>query len=60
MERKGIVTFGGNPLTLAGNEVKVGDKAPEFTVIDKDLSEVRHLRGFIQEMSERSWDPYFE
>jgi len=40
MERKGIVTFSGNPLTLAGNEVKVGDKAPAFKVIDKDLSEV--------------------
>jgi len=51
MERKGIVTFDRNPLTLAGDEVKVGDK---------DLSKVRLLRGFIQEMSERSWDPYFE
>jgi len=40
MERKGMVTFAGNPLTLIGNEVKVGDKAPSFTVLDKDLSEV--------------------
>jgi thiol peroxidase len=31
MERKGIVTFAGNPLSLVGNEVKVGDRAPEFT-----------------------------
>ena len=32
MERKGVVTFKGNPLTLRGDEVKVGDKAPPFTV----------------------------
>ena len=41
MERKGIVTFRGNPLSLTGNEVKVGDKAPPFAVLDKDLNEVR-------------------
>ena len=38
MERKGIITFNGDPLTLAGNEVKVGDKAPDFTVAANDLS----------------------
>jgi len=32
MERKGIVTIHGNSLTLIGSELKVGDKAPEFTV----------------------------
>ena len=32
-ERKDVVTLGGNPLTLIGNEVKVGDKAPGFTVL---------------------------
>lgn len=31
----------GNPLTLAGNEVKVGDKAPEFEVIDNSLAPVK-------------------
>jgi thiol peroxidase len=41
MERKGVVTFAGNPLTLTGNEMKVGDKAPDFNAVDKDLSEVR-------------------
>jgi thiol peroxidase len=41
MERKGVITIGGKPLTLTGNEVKVGDKAPDFTAVDKDLSEVR-------------------
>jgi thiol peroxidase len=41
MERKGIVTVKGNPVTLIGAEVKVGDKAPDFTVLDRDLKEVR-------------------
>lgn len=41
MERKGMITFMGNPLTLVGNEVKAGDKAPSFTVLEKDLSEVK-------------------
>ena len=39
MERKGIITFKGNPLTLTGNEMKVGDKAPDFTVLDGELKE---------------------
>ncbi|QFT90186.1 putative thiol peroxidase [Bacillus sp. THAF10] len=34
------VTFKGNPMTLVGNEVKVGDKAPNFSVLANDLSEV--------------------
>lgn len=34
------VTFKGNPVTLIGNEVKVGDKAPDFKVLANDLSEV--------------------
>ncbi len=34
------VTFAGNPVTLIGNEVKVGDKAPNFTVLANDLSAV--------------------
>ena len=36
--RKGIVTMGGNPVTLLGNEIKVGDKGPDFTVLKGDLS----------------------
>lgn len=40
MERTGIVTFAGNSLTLVGNEVKVGDKAPQFTVLDKELKPI--------------------
>ncbi|KMY55059.1 peroxidase [Bacillus sp. FJAT-27231] len=34
------VTFKGNPVTLVGNEVKVGDQAPDFKVLATDLSEV--------------------
>jgi len=39
------VKMKGKPLTLAGEEVKVGDKAPDFTVIDNDLNEV-HWSGY--------------
>lgn len=41
MEKKGAVTFRGNPLTLIGNPVKIGDKVPPFTALDKDLMPVR-------------------
>lgn len=34
------VTFKGNPVTLVGNEVKVGQKAPNFSVLANDLSTV--------------------
>lgn len=34
------VTFKNNPVTLIGNEVKVGEKAPDFTVLANDLSPV--------------------
>ncbi|WP_028400797.1 thiol peroxidase [Ectobacillus panaciterrae] len=34
------VTFKGNPMTLIGSEVKVGDQAPDFTVLANDLSPV--------------------
>lgn len=30
MSRSGAVTFKGNPMTLAGEEVKVGQQAPDF------------------------------
>ncbi len=41
MERQGIVTLHGNPLTLLGPALKAGDRAPDFAVLDKDLNEVR-------------------
>lgn len=34
------VTFKNGPVTLVGNEVKVGDQAPDFTVLANDLSPV--------------------
>jgi len=34
------VTFKGNPVTLIGTEVKVGDNAPDFTTLGNDLSPV--------------------
>lgn len=33
------ITFGGNQVTIVGNGVKVGDKAPLFTGTKNDLSE---------------------
>jgi len=40
-ERAGVVTFKGNPVTLIGPEIKVGDTAPNFKVLlANDLSEV--------------------
>lgn len=38
-ERKGLVTFKGNPLTLLGPELKPEAKAPDFRVIDINLNE---------------------
>ena len=32
MSRAAAVTFKGNPLTLAGEAVQVGDSAPDFTL----------------------------
>jgi thiol peroxidase len=39
-ERSGIITFKGNPFTLLGPELKVGDKAPDFAVVDNGLAPV--------------------
>jgi len=35
------VTFAGNPLTLLGNEIKVGDKAPDFKAVGAGLVPVK-------------------
>lgn len=40
MERKDEATVKGNPLTLIGEEIKVGQEAPEFKVLNADLEEV--------------------
>jgi thiol peroxidase len=39
-ERDGLVTMKGNPITLIGSELKVGDKAPDFVAMDNDLNPV--------------------
>jgi thioredoxin-dependent peroxiredoxin len=39
-DRKGLVTMKGDPLTLTGKEVKPGDKAPKFTVLDNGMKPV--------------------
>ena len=40
MERPGATTLRGNPLTLIGPELKPGDKAPDFSVVDNGLKAV--------------------
>lgn len=37
-EKSGIITFKGNPMTLLGPELKVGDTAPDFAVVDNGLA----------------------
>lgn len=39
-EQTGVITFKGNPMTLLGPELKVGDKAPDFLVVDNTLAPV--------------------
>lgn len=40
MERTGATTLKGNPLTLVGPELKTGDPAPDFHVVDNGLKPV--------------------
>ncbi|MHC4638621.1 MAG: thiol peroxidase [Planctomycetota bacterium] len=40
-QRKGIITVQGNPLTLLGNELSIGDIAADFEVLDGDLATVK-------------------
>lgn len=37
-EKTGIITFKGNPMTLLGGDLMVGDAAPEFAVVDNGLA----------------------
>jgi thiol peroxidase len=41
LQRKGIVTIHGQPLTLLGPELKVGDKAPAARLADAEFKEVK-------------------
>jgi len=40
-ERTGIITMKGNALTLVGDEIRVGQKAPDFVAVDNNLSPVK-------------------
>jgi len=40
MERQNVVTLKGSPLTLIGKDIQVGQKAPDFKVLDSELKEV--------------------
>jgi len=39
-ERSGAVTMRGNPMTLIGHELKVGDTAPSFSLVGKDMKPI--------------------
>jgi thiol peroxidase len=39
-ERTGLVIFGGKPATLLGDELEVGEAAPDFTAVGNDLKPV--------------------
>ena len=36
-ERSGAITMKGNPLTLVGSELSIGDSTPDVTLLDNDL-----------------------
>jgi len=40
-ERKGVVTEDGQPVTLVGPEIKIGDKAPNFELMGIDWEEAK-------------------
>jgi thiol peroxidase len=44
MGRHGAVTFKGNPLTLVGDEVKVGSSAPDFDLVRYADGGMQHIR----------------
>lgn len=44
-KRTGVITFKGNPVTLLGPEVAVGDNAPDFNVVDNGLQPVTLADG---------------
>ncbi len=39
-ERQGLVTMKGEPVTLVGDPVGVGDRAPDFLVVDNEMNPV--------------------
>lgn len=53
MERSGVITFQGKPLTLLGPALRPGDKAPDFTLLDNEMKPfgLKDLSGKIKLMS---------
>lgn len=49
-ERMGVITFKGNPLTLAGEEIKTGDKAPDVSLWTLGLED-RKLSDFLGDVT---------
>ncbi len=47
------ITFKNNPVTLPGNEIKVGQQAPNFSVLGNDLSPIglHHTTGKVRLIS---------
>ncbi len=41
LERPNLITMKGKPLTLVGQEIKIGAPAPDFVVVGNDLSDFR-------------------
>jgi thiol peroxidase len=52
-EREGVVTLQSKPVTLVGPEIKVGDKAPDFTLqtIDMEDLSLSESRGKVRVLS---------
>lgn len=48
---KRTVTMQGRPMVLAGNEIKAGDKAPDFKVLDNDMMPMKFLRSHLGKVS---------
>jgi thiol peroxidase len=40
-EHTGIISMKGNPLTLLGDQLQIGASAPEFELLDNELSKVK-------------------
>ncbi len=53
MEKRSVTTFAGNPVHLLGKEIKVGDKAVDFTCVKGDLSPftLKDLEGKVKLIS---------
>lgn len=47
------ITMGGKPITLLGSEIKVGDKAPYFEAVNKDMTpfDFKSLEGKLKIIS---------